>query len=544
MTTIKNIIDNYSARDAQAILGDIIKANTTDDQWSNILSYAAMSDIVNNEDHEDSKTVGKFAPSQILRAMTAQGMAVWVHMIATVNSEFAADQVAENFMVKHTVPVTAWPFTPSMDWDAIAPVDISEFLEEETLEDEAQDQIDYEIEQMEHSQVTDVSTPQQVTWDESMVDIANMAAAKASGGVITDLRTVLNDMFQLENERQTLATQLAEAEANVVYAAPTSEGDAPEATAMTPKVSMQNAQRVFGINSKYLDFMIATYTWPTKNNNVPDADPHYKFDTEALSSLLFSWGENVRSWIGGPTGSGKSTLVEQACARTGTELYRFNCHKETSTYNLIGKVDVKDGETFFKDGVLPRAMQRPSVLLLDEADAALGDITMALQPVLEGKSLMIGEDGARIVKPHPKFRITATGNTYGGGDSTGMYAAGVKMQSRASMNRYGVFINVDYMAPATEMKVVRSVVPNMSDEAATRLGDFLKAYRQSYRNGAVQTPISPRNTITMARMAVFYEPIVGAVDAVGRAINSNVVLSADEADADVIKGIADKALAF
>ena len=205
---------------------------------------------------------------------------------------------------------------------------------------------------------------------------------------------------------------------------------------------------------------------------------------------------------------------------------------------------MKDGETFFKDGVLPRAMQRPAVLLLDEADAALGDITMALQPVLEGKSLMIGEDGARIVNPHPKFRITATGNTYGGGDSTGMYAAGVKMQSRASMNRYGVFINVDYMAPATEMKVVRSVVPSMSDEAATRLGDFLKAYRQSYRNGAVQTPISPRNTITMARMSVFYEPIVGAVDAVGRAINSNVVLSADEADADVIKGIADKALAF
>lgn len=543
MTTINNIIDNYSARDAQAIFGDIIKANTTDDQWARIIGAAQHSDIVNNDEHPDSKKIGKMAPSQILRAMNANGMAQWVCMIARNDSDYASDEVQHSLTVKHTVHVQSWPFTTEAGRDLLD-VDISEFLDEETLEDEAQDQIDYEIEHTEHSQVTDVSTPQQVSWDESMVDIANMAAAKASGGVITDLRTVLNDMFQLENERQTLATQLAEAEANVVYAAPTSEGDAPEATAMTPKVSMQNAQRVFGINSKYLDFMIATYTWPTKNNNVPDVDQNYKFDTEALSSLLFSWGENVRSWIGGPTGSGKSTLVEQACARTGTELYRFNCHKETSTYNLIGKVDVKDGETFFKDGVLPRAMQRPSVLLLDEADAALGDITMALQPVLEGKSLMIGEDGARIVNPHPKFRITATGNTYGGGDSTGMYAAGVKMQSRASMNRYGVFINVDYMAPATEMKVVRNVVPSMSDEAATRLGDFLKAYRQSYRNGAVQTPISPRNTITMARMAVFYEPIVGAVEAVGRAINSNVVLSADEADADVIKGIADKALAF
>ena len=539
MTTINNIIDNYSARDAQAIFGDIIKANTSDDKWASIIGAAQNSDIVNNDEHPDSKKIGKFAPSQILRSMNANAMGYWVRMIALQDGDYAATEVHDNLLATHTMSVEAWPFA-SEAGRGLLDVVIADLVDLDEAEDEA-----YEVsEHMEHSQVTEVSTPQQVSWDESMVDIANMAAAKASGGVITDLRTVLNDMFQLETERQTLATQLAEAEANVVYAAPTSEGDAPEATAMTPKVSMQNAQRVFGINSKYLDFTIATYTWPTKNNNVPDVDQNYKFDTEALSSLLFSWGENVRSWIGGPTGSGKSTLVEQACARTGTELYRFNCHKETSTYNLIGKVDVKDGETFFKDGVLPRAMQRPSVLLLDEADAALGDITMALQPVLEGKSLMIGEDGARIVKPHPKFRITATGNTYGGGDSTGMYAAGVKMQSRASMNRYGVFINVDYMAPATEMKVVRNVVPSMSDEAATRLGDFLKAYRQSYRNGAVQTPISPRNTITMARMAVFYEPIVGAVEAVGRAINSNVVLSADEADADVIKGIADKALAF
>lgn len=538
MTTINNIIDNYSARDAQAIFGDIIKANTTEDKWASIIGAAHNSDIVNNDEHPDSKKIGKMAPSQILRAMNANAMGYWVRMIALQDGDYAATEVHDNLLATHTMSVEAWPFA-SEAGRGLLDVVIADLVDIDEAEGEADDEPEANVD--EFDKLFPKST---IQWDESMVDIANMAAAKASGGAVTDLRTVVTDMALLEAERQDLADKLAQAEANVVYAAPTSDGDAPEATALVPTVKMQNAQRVFGINSKYLDFMIATYAWPYNNPNVPDVDQHYKFDTEALSSLLFSWGENVRSWIGGPTGSGKSTLVEQACARTGTELFRFNCHKETSTYNLIGKVDVKDGETFFKDGVLPRAMQRPAVLLLDEADAALGDITMALQPVLEGKSLMIGEDGARIVNPHPKFRITATGNTYGSGDSTGMYAAGVKMQSRASMNRYGVFINVDYMAPATEMKVVRSVVPAMSDEASTRLGDFLKAYRQSYRNGAVQTPISPRNTITMARMVVFYEPIVGSVDAVGRAINSNVVLSADEADADVIKGIADKALAF
>lgn len=546
MTTIKHILDNHTSREAATIFGDIIKANTNDAAWDHIIFQARASDIVNSG-HPNSKKIDKFAPSQILRAMTAKGMAVWVYDIAQHAERVRANVSDPDLHVRNPYEaicnalamdhdgedVPCWPFTEELH-HSLLDTDISEYVEFEATGEDA------EVEQPAATNQAGV-TIDATAWDDTMIDIANMAVAKASKGSIADIRTLVVERDSFKSEIVALRNEVVAAQANSYNVEPSKDEDGSDMP--TPVATSELASKVFGIRSALLDFNITTWSWTGTNKNVPVVDPHYKFDIEALSSLLFSWKENVRSWVGGPTGSGKSTLIEQACAVTGTELYRFNCDKESSRYNLIGKVDVTEGTSYFKEGVLPRAMKRPSVFLIDEADAALGDITMALQPVLEGKSLLIGEDGGRMVNPHPHFRITATANTYGSGDSTGMYAAGVKIQSRASMNRYGVFINLDYMAPSVEMKMVRNVIPALSDASAKPIGEFLKAYRQSYRNGAVQTPISPRNTITMARIAAFYEPILGASDAVARAINTNVVLSADEADADVIKGIADKALA-
>ena len=551
MTTIQNILDNHTSREAAAIFGDIIKANTSESDWDFIFNSARRSDIVNS-DHPNSKKIGKFAPSQILRAMTAKGMAIWVSAI--VNSSQSTDfppyvgvcNALEMDHRKVDVPCWPWNFEPT---DGDLSKDISDYIEfdDEGGDDDPAD-TNFRDERPSETVVLkgfddDENDYGEVTYDENTLDIANMAVARATNGVVKDIRDAVNRLKSANAKLKKTNAELANERANNANAVPVvTKGE--DGVEITYTIERKNAQTVFGIKSKFLDFDINFYKWSGKNVKVPVIEPHYKFDVEALSSLLFAWENNVRSWIGGSTGTGKSTLVAQACAYTGTELYRFACHKETSTYNLIGKVDVKDGESFFKDGVLPTAMSRPSVLLLDEADAALGDITMALQPVLEGNSLLIGEDGARVVHPHPLFRICATANTYGSGDSTGMYSTGVKVQSRASMNRYGVFIHVDYLAPAVEMKVAQAHVKNLSKDAHDRIYAFLKAYRQSFKNGAVQTPVSPRNTITMAQIAAFYEPILGCPSkAVERAITSNVVLSADEADADIIKGIADKAVA-
>lgn len=422
MTTIKHILDNHNSREAAKIFGDIIKVTTTLDEWDHIYRGAHASDIVCSE-HPYSKKIDKFAPSQILRAMTAKGMAIWVSKIANwyattekLTNLSPTEEVHVALTADHegtNIPCWPWAFEPD---DDILNTDISTYIEFENDGEESQPA---EVDQA--NPVVDAGFP----WDSTMIDIANMAVSKASKGAIADVRTLVIERDTFKSEALALRNEVVAAQANSYNVEPSKDEDGKDMP--TPVAKSENASSVFGIRSSLLDFDITTWTWTGTNKNVPKVDPNYKFDTEALSSLLFSWKENIRSWVGGPTGSGKSTLIEQACAVTGTELYRFNCDKESSRYNLIGKVDVTEGTSFFNEGVLPKAMKRPAVFLIDEADAALGDITMALQPVLEGKSLLIGEDGGRIVNPHPHFRITATANTYGGGDSTGMYAAGVKI---------------------------------------------------------------------------------------------------------------------
>jgi len=529
MTTISDIIQSYNARDAQSIFGDIIKANTTDDQWVAILDAARGSEIVNTA-HRDSKKIGKFAPSQILRAMNATAMAVWVCKIAINGAEWACDYVVDA-LNNVSDEVNEWPFSLTSNvMDAIGDTDISAYVDVGDDDDDVDDEFNKLF-----GDTTSASSS--VTFDTDMIDIANMAAAKATNGAVSDLRVLVQERDQLRTDLANAASRAAAVTQPIA-----SDGTIPNGT---PR--RVNAQAVFKTRSKMLDFDITVYDWDGPNIHVPQVDSTDKFDWDALSNLLFAWEHNLRTWVGGPTGSGKSTLVQQACAYTGTMCRRVNLSKESSTYDLIGKVDVKNGETYFKDGVIPQAMVTPCVLLLDEADAALGDVNMALQPILEGNALVIGEDGGRVVHPHAGFRIVATANTYGSGDSTGLYSAGVKIQGRATMNRYNVFLNVDYMPPSQEMSVVKKHV-TMSQPVEDMVLNFLSAYRQCYRNGAIQTPISPRNTITIARMATFYEGILGnseatTKEAVARAINANVILSADEADADVIKGIADKVVA-
>jgi len=530
MTTINDIINNYNSRDAQSILSDIIKANTDDAGWDRIIEVCRNSDIVNTE-HPHSKRMAKFAPSQVLRNMTTRGMGVWVYLIATEHSEQirAWEHVAIAFGYEHPedTALPAWPFDVKQEIDQMLNTDISEMIYMDDEDESADDAVDEAYREL----------LENIEYDSNTIDIANMATAKATGGAISDIRTVVAEVAGLR--RDLAAAKAAAAQAKPQAQPIVSDGTIPAGYPVT-----KNAQDVFGMRNKLLDFDVTTWQWESANPFVPTIDNNYQFDVEALSVLLFGLENNLRSWVAGPTGSGKSTLVAQACAVMGKMCRRINLSKESSTYQLIGKVDAKEGGTYFKDGIIPQTMQQPAVLLLDEADAAMGDINMALQPVLEGNALTIGEDGARVVHPHDEFRIVATANTYGSGDPTGLYSSGVKMQSRASMNRYNLFINVDYMDPAEEMKLVRKIVPNMSKAVDKMLAQFLRDYRKSYKSDAVTTPLSPRNTITMGRMATFYEGLLNdPKEAVERAITTNVILSADEADSVAIKGIADKAIA-
>ena len=278
------------------------------------------------------------------------------------------------------------------------------------------------------------------------------------------------------------------------------------------------------------DLPVNVLSWSFDHPGIPAKIEGYHFRPELVDSLAYALTVNERIYLSGHTGTGKSSLVDQVAAYLNWPVVRVNFDSEISRMDLIGRevLTQEDGTTVskFVDGILPTAMQQPCVLLLDEIDFVRPDVAYVLQRLLETDGeLVITEDGGRRVKPHPLFRIVATGNTKGQGDETGHYT-GARTQSAAFLDRFCVWADVPYLDPAqiTEMTGKSEIAAYYAEHVA------------AFIDGQVNLPLSPRGVTAWNRMA----RVVGDVKT---AFNATLLNRATEADRAVMSGIADRVLA-
>lgn len=306
------------------------------------------------------------------------------------------------------------------------------------------------------------------------------------------------------------------------------------------------ASKLFGITGKAasaFDFDMIHFEWDKPHPHVPTIDPDYQFDPQQLLTALFSILTNKKMWLHGHTGTGKSTFVEQVCARLNWPLMRVNFDSEITRMDLIGRdVLQKDGGTTvtkFVDGILPTAMSSPSVLLCDELDFIRPDVAYVFQRALEDKGLMITEDGGRLITPHPLFRIVATGNTQGQGDDHGIYA-GARPQSLALLDRFTSWLEFDYMDKAGVTKLLKDRVAKLPENIVGQIANYCIEHWTGFKQRQITTPLSPRGVIALGDAAVMFLSVLPEREAIKAATNSVLLKRATPADRTTITGIIDR----
>lgn len=234
---------------------------------------------------------------------------------------------------------------------------------------------------------------------------------------------------------------------------------------------------------------------------VPAIDPNYIFPIDNLKAVMMGVQLNMPFLLWGMHGTGKTTLVEQFAARTNRPIIRVQHTVSMEESHVIGHYVVKNGATEFEPGPLPLAMKYGLLYIADEYDFALPSVTSVYQAVLEGKALIIKEAPPewRVVKPHPNFRICATGNTNGSGDETGLYQ-GTQVMNSANYSRFGITINVEYMPEAIEAKVVEAQAKIHPDDAI-KLVRAANDIRKGFGRGDISCTISPRELINAGKLA-------------------------------------------
>ena len=225
-------------------------------------------------------------------------------------------------------------------------------------------------------------------------------------------------------------------------------------------------------------------------NMVPDRDPGFIFPIEVLKNVLMCIERNIPVYLWGHMGTGKSTVIEQACAYTNRPCVRIQHTLNTEEAHILGQWVLRGSEMTYQPGWLPLAMRNGWVYCADEYDFAVPHILSVYQPVLEGKSLIIkdGSEEWRVVKPHPNFRFAATGNTNGTGDETGLYQ-GTQIQNAANYERFGVVVKVEFPEPEIEKRILIARQGLSGDDA----DKFVKFANMIRANTDVSMPITPRS---------------------------------------------------
>ena len=260
------------------------------------------------------------------------------------------------------------------------------------------------------------------------------------------------------------------------------------------------------------DLTVPAYS--TANEYVPEIDEDYLFNPETTLAILAGFAHNRRVMVSGFHGTGKSTHIEQVAARLKWPLVRINLDSHISRIDLVGKdaIVIKDGKqiTEFREGILPWAYQNNVALVFDEYDAGRPDVMFVIQRVLESSGRLTLLDQARVLKPHPAFRLFATANTVGLGDTTGLYH-GTQQINQAQMDRWSIIVQLNYLSHEQECGIVLSKNKSFNDPVGkkvisnmVRLADLT---RNAFMAGDLSTVMSPRTVITWAENTTIFDDV-------------------------------------
>ena len=270
-----------------------------------------------------------------------------------------------------------------------------------------------------------------------------------------------------------------------------------------------SVKQTFGIDSN-----LEVDAFSQKNEYVPEIDKNYKFDKDTTLAILSGFSFNKRVLVQGYHGTGKSTHIEQVAARLNWPCIRVNLDSHISRIDLIGKdaITIKDGKqiTEFQEGILPWSIQNPIALVFDEYDAGRPDVMFVIQRVLEAEGNFTLLDKNKVLKQHKYFRLFATSNTVGLGDTTGLYH-GTQQINQGQMDRWNIVTSLNYLSLEREMEIIlaknKSYNNSKGKEEIANMIKVASLTRKGFVSGDISTVMSPRTVMHWAENNLIFKDL-------------------------------------
>jgi len=261
-----------------------------------------------------------------------------------------------------------------------------------------------------------------------------------------------------------------------------------------------SVRQTFGIDTE-----MSVDAFSKRNEFVPAIDNNYKFDRDTTLAILSGFAFNKRVLIQGYHGTGKSTHIEQVASRLNWPCIRVNLDGHISRVDLIGKdaIILKDNKqvTEFREGVLPWSIQNPVALVFDEYDAGRPDVMFVIQRVLEQEGSFTLLDKNKVLRQNKFFRLFATTNTVGLGDTSGLYH-GTQQINQGQMDRWNIITTLNYLSFEKEFEIILAKNQKLNNakgkEIISNMIKVASLTRKGFINGDISTVMSPRTVLHWA----------------------------------------------
>ena len=281
---------------------------------------------------------------------------------------------------------------------------------------------------------------------------------------------------------------------------------------MNPNLNIKPDIKLSVKQSFGIDTEMEVEAFSKKNEFVPEIDKDYKNDRDTTLAILSGFNYNKKVIVHGYHGTGKSTHITQVAARLNWPCLRINLDSHISRIDLIGKdaIVIKDNKqiTEFKEGILPWSIQNPVALVFDEYDAGRPDVLFVLQRILESDGYFTLIDKNKVVKQNEYFRLFATANTIGLGDTTGLYT-GTQQINQAQMDRWNIVTTLNYLTLEKEMEVVLAKNKNLNNsKGKEKVSNMIKVAsltRKGFIAGDISTVMSPRTVLHWAENSEIFK---------------------------------------
>ena len=297
---------------------------------------------------------------------------------------------------------------------------------------------------------------------------------------------------------------------------------------IVPSIKL-SVKQTFGIDSN-----LEIHAFEKKNEFVPEIDKNYIFDRDTTIAILSGFSFNKRVLVQGYHGTGKSTHIEQIAARLNWPCVRVNLDSHISRIDLIGKdaIKLKDGKqiTEFQEGILPWSIQNPVALVFDEYDAGRPDVMFVIQRILEAEGNFTLLDKNKVIKQNKYFRLFATSNTVGLGDTSGLYH-GTQQINQGQMDRWNIVTTLNYLSLEKEMEIILAKNKSYNNaEGKEKISNMIKVAaltRKGFIAGDISTVMSPRTVLHWADNAEIFKNL-------GYAFRVTFLNKCDESEKNII----------